>query len=79
MSESCYQLGAYRHVVGIAVEARNMEVLREAILRSSKDEQSKGKKASTVDLTEYVLDICMNVVQERGLRNEVRMLHPLPS
>ncbi|KAF1345580.1 armadillo-type protein [Delphinella strobiligena] len=87
--ESCYQIGAYRHVVGIAVEARNMEVLREAILRSSKDEQSKGKKissgvSSTEELMDYVLDICMNVVQERGLRNEIlrlilELLNDIPS
>lgn len=75
--ESCYEVGAYRQVVGIAVEARNMEVLREAILRSSQDEKGNGKKAAsgqTDDLMEYVLDICMNVVQERGLRNEILQL-----
>lgn len=78
--ESCYEAGAYRQVVGIAVEARNMEILREAILRSSQNEKSKGKKAAstssgqTEDLMEYVLDICMNVVQERGLRNEILKL-----
>ena len=78
--ESCYEGGAYRQVVGIAVEARNMEILREAILRSSQDEKSKGKKAAsaslgqTEDLMEYVLEICMNVVQELGLRNEILRL-----
>ncbi|PIB01903.1 26S proteasome non-ATPase regulatory subunit 1 [Cercospora beticola] len=76
--ENCYENGAYKQVVGIAVEARNMEVLREAILRSSKAETGKGKKAAvggqTEDLMEYVLDICMNVVQERGLRNEILKL-----
>lgn len=78
--EQCYSSGDYKQVVGIAVEARNMEVLREAILRSSRDEKSKGKKATaagigqTEDLMEYVLDICMNVVQERGLRNEILKL-----
>ena len=78
--ESCYEIGAYKQVVGIAVEARNMEVLREAISRSSQDEKSKGKKIAsagngqTEDLMEYVLDICMNVVQERGLRNEILKL-----
>ena len=88
--ESCYNLGAYRQVVGIAVEARNMEVLREAILRSSQAEKSKGKVAATAtagqtdDLMEYVLDICMNVVQERGLRNEIlqlilELLNEIPS
>ncbi|KAK3719464.1 proteasome regulatory particle base subunit [Vermiconidia calcicola] len=88
--ESCYEVGAYRQVVGIAVEARNMDILREAIMRSSQDENSKGKKAASVssgqteDLMEYVLDICMNVVQERGLRNEILqlildMLNDIPS
>lgn len=78
--ESCYETGAYRHVVGIAVEARNREVLKEAILRASSDEKTRGKKTAsaglsqTEELMEYVLDICMNVVQERGLRNEVRTL-----
>lgn len=75
--ESCYEVGAYRQVVGIAVEARNMTILREAILRSNQDAKSKGKKTadpsggSTEELMDYVLDICMNVVQERGLRNEI--------
>ncbi|KAM3415763.1 26S proteasome regulatory subunit RPN2 [Cercospora zeina] len=86
--ENCYENGAYKQVVGIAVEARNMEVLREAIIRSSKAETAKGKKAAvggqTEDLMEYVLDICMNVVQERGLRNEILklildLLNELPS
>ncbi|GAM89363.1 hypothetical protein ANO11243_074000 [Dothideomycetidae sp. 11243] len=78
--ESCYSTGAYRHVVGIAVEARSREILREAIVRCSQDEKSKGKKAATTgtsqteELMEYVLDICMNVVQERGLRNEILQL-----
>ncbi|KAK5171715.1 proteasome regulatory particle base subunit [Saxophila tyrrhenica] len=78
--ESCYKEGAYRQVVGIAVEARNMDILREAILRASQDEKSKGKKAAVAgagqmeDLMDYVLDICMNVVQERGLRNEILQL-----
>ncbi|KAF4549729.1 26S proteasome regulatory subunit rpn2-like protein [Elsinoe fawcettii] len=78
--ESCYETGAYRHVVGIAVEARNRDILREAIMRCSQDEKSKGKKAAasgvppTEELMEYILDICMNVVQERGLRNEILQL-----
>ncbi|KAI6827202.1 26S proteasome regulatory complex, non-ATPase subcomplex, Rpn2/Psmd1 subunit [Hortaea werneckii] len=78
--ESCYEAGAYRQVVGIAVEARNMDILREAILKTSEEEKKrKGKAASqglnqTEELVEYVLDICMNVVQERGLRNEILKL-----
>lgn len=76
--ESCYEQGDYKQVVGIAIEARNLEVLRECFLRASQDEKKQGKKPATgslsksEELMEYVLDICMNVVQERGLRNEVR-------
>lgn len=76
--ESCYEVGAYQQVVGIAVEARSLEVLREAILRAGQDEKRQGKQkiagaatGKSEELMEYVLDICMNVVQERGLRNEV--------
>ena len=75
--ERCYQEGAYRQVVGIAIEARNLEKLRQAILRAKSD-GSKAKKGSQPDsldqgeeLIEYVLEICMGVVQERVLRNEV--------
>lgn len=76
--ESCYESGNYKQVVGIAIEARNLEVLRESIVRASQDEKKQGKKpvqsssSQSEELMEYVLDICMNVVQERGLRNEVR-------
>jgi 26S proteasome regulatory subunit N2 len=74
--ESCYEVGAYRQVVGIGIEARNLDVLREAFLRASQDEKKGNKTASDApgaseELMEYVLDITMNVVQERGLRNEV--------
>lgn len=76
--ESCYQEGSYRQVVGIAIEARNLEVLREVILRASQDEKQQGKRPTngapgkSEELIEYILDICMNVVQERSLRNAVR-------
>jgi 26S proteasome regulatory subunit N2 len=76
--EGCYQNGAYEQVVGIAIEARNLEELRTAILRASKDERGKASSAGgtgkSEELMEYVLDICMNVVQERGLRNEILRL-----
>ncbi|KAJ4326403.1 proteasome regulatory particle base subunit [Neodidymelliopsis sp. IMI 364377] len=79
--ESCYESGEYKQVVGIAIEARNLEVLRASILRASQDEKKKsGKKPATgtptksEELMDYVLDICMNVVQERGLRNEILRL-----
>ncbi|KAH7402417.1 armadillo-type protein [Pyrenochaeta sp. MPI-SDFR-AT-0127] len=78
--ESCYESGNYKQVVGIAIEARNLDVLRESIIRASQDEKKKGKKpvqsssSQSEELMEYVLDICMNVVQERGLRNEILRL-----
>ncbi|KAF2088798.1 26S proteasome regulatory complex, non-ATPase subcomplex, Rpn2/Psmd1 subunit [Saccharata proteae CBS 121410] len=78
--ESCYEVGAYQQVVGIAIEARNLEVLRETILRASQEEKKQGKKPASSgpgkseELMEYILDICMNVVQERGLRNEILRL-----
>ncbi|KAK7611976.1 26S proteasome-like protein regulatory subunit rpn2 [Phyllosticta paracitricarpa] len=78
--ESCYQVGAYQQVVGISIEARNLDVLRETILRASQDEKNQTKKSASgapgksEELMEYILDICMNVVQERGLRNEILRL-----
>ncbi|KAF1833802.1 26S proteasome regulatory complex, non-ATPase subcomplex, Rpn2/Psmd1 subunit [Decorospora gaudefroyi] len=77
--ESCYESANYKQVVGIAIEARNLDVLREAIVRASQGGKKQGKKpaqpsAQSEDLMEYVLDICMNVVQERGLRNEILRL-----
>lgn len=78
--ERCYRDGRYRQVVGIAVEARELDVLREVILKASRDsrqttEEKQGSQAAGAkgeELMEYVLDICMGVVQERGLRNQVR-------
>ena len=63
--EQCYKDGRYQQVIGITVEARKLDVLRRTILRA--DEKEKK------ELMEYVLEICMAVVQERGLRNEVRV------
>lgn len=78
--ESCMVEGRYRQVVGIAVEARNLEVLRRVIKRASDDEkkafgkQLEGTAGPTEELMEYVLDICMGVVQERALRTEILKL-----
>lgn len=78
--ESCLEEGRYRQVVGIAVEAKNLDVLRRVIKRASDDEKkSLGKQAEkaggpTEELMEYVLDICMGVVQERGFRTEILRL-----
>lgn len=71
--EQCFREKRYRQVVGIAVEAKNLDVLRAAILRASEDEKKTEESSrSGEELMEYVLDICMSVVQERAFRNEVR-------
>ena len=81
--ERCFQEGAYHQVVGIAIEARSLEILREAITHasdhSSSSAKSKARDASTRndELMDYLLDICLNVVQERVLRNEVKETAPL--
>lgn len=74
--ERCFRDGRYRQVVGIAVEARKLDVLRRTILRASEDEKresitDKAAVGRGKELIEYVLEICMDVVQERSLRNEV--------
>lgn len=71
--ERCFQSKRYRQVVGIAIEARNLDILRRVILRASEDESQENGEVTThgKELMDYVLDICMSVVQERGLRNEV--------
>ncbi len=71
--ERCFQTKRYRQVVGIAIEARNLDVLRRVILRASEDEKKESGEVTRhgKELMDYVLEICMSVVQERGLRNEV--------
>jgi 26S proteasome regulatory subunit N2 len=70
--ERCFSQKRYRQVVGIAVEAKNLDVLRRAILRASRDEkQQQESSRRSEELMEYVLDICMGIVQERSFRNEV--------
>ncbi|RDW81374.1 proteasome regulatory particle base subunit RPN2 [Aspergillus mulundensis] len=73
--EQCFLQKRYRQVIGIAIEAKNLEVLRTAIMRASEDEkQQNGESRASEELMEYVLDICMGVVQERGFRNEILKL-----
>lgn len=72
--EKCFLEGTYRQVVGIAVEARNLDVLREAVTRSGKSVGDGTRSASATgkdELMDYLLGICMSVVQERVLRDEV--------
>lgn len=72
MFEDCYRQKRYRQVIGIAVEAKSLDVLRKTIVRASNDEKKlNGESRRSEELLEYVLDICMGIVQERGFRNEV--------
>ncbi len=78
--ERCFREKRYRQVVGIAVEARKFDVIRRAILRASEDEKAENKAQNSDEsgqaekLLEYLLGICMDVVQERGLRQELLRL-----
>ncbi|KAJ5308932.1 hypothetical protein PENANT_c013G11288 [Penicillium antarcticum] len=73
--EECFRQKRYRQVIGIAIEAKSLDVLRMAILRASSDEkQQKGDSRSSEELMEYVLDICMGIVQERAFRSEILKL-----
>lgn len=70
--EECFRQKRYRQVIGIAIEAKSLDVLRMAILRASHDEKKQqGESRRSEELMEYVLDICMGIVQERAFRNEV--------
>ncbi|KAK3376913.1 armadillo-type protein [Lasiosphaeria ovina] len=78
--ESCLKEGKYRQVVGIAVEAKNLDVLRRVIKRASEDGKlskakvQEGSQGPAEELMDYSLGICMDVVQERSLRTEILRL-----
>ena len=78
--ERCFQERRYRQVVGIAVEARNFDILKRAIIRASEDEKKSASKSKAdspgqaEDLLDYLLEICMDVVQERSLREKLLQL-----
>ncbi|KAJ5280794.1 hypothetical protein N7478_006166 [Penicillium angulare] len=73
--EECFRQKRYRQVIGIAIEAKSLEVLRMAIIRASEDEKKQeGESRRSEELMEYVLDICMGIVQERAFRNEILKL-----
>ncbi|KAJ5222453.1 uncharacterized protein N7469_008693 [Penicillium citrinum] len=73
--EECFRQKRYRQVIGIAIEAKSLDVLRMAILRASHDEKKQqGESRRSEELMEYVLDICMGIVQERAFRNEILKL-----
>lgn len=74
--ERCFRERRYRQVLGIAVEARNFDVLRRTVLRANEDEKKESNNkieglGQAKELLDYLLIICMDVIQERGLRQEV--------
>jgi 26S proteasome regulatory subunit N2 len=70
--EQCYRQKRYRQVIGIAVEAKSLDVLRRTIQRAGEDEKKQhGEPRRSEELLEYLLDVCMTIVPERGFRNEV--------
>ncbi|KAI9371960.1 armadillo-type protein [Aspergillus egyptiacus] len=80
--EQCFIQKRYRQVIGIAIEAKNMDVLRKTIIRASEDEKKhNGESRQSEELMEYVLDICMGIVQERSFRNELilDLLNEIPA
>ncbi|RMJ24910.1 26S proteasome regulatory subunit [Aspergillus sp. HF37] len=73
--EQCYRQKRYRQVIGIAVEAKSLDVLRRTIERAGEDEKKQhGEPRRSEELLEYVLDVCMTIVPERGFRNEILKL-----
>ncbi|KAH6847549.1 armadillo-type protein [Chaetomium sp. MPI-CAGE-AT-0009] len=67
-------------MVGIAVEAKNLDVLRRVIKRASEEgkrdkaKAQEGAQGPAEELMDYALSVCMDIVQERGLRTEILRL-----
>ena len=79
--EACLLGGRYKQVVGIAVEARRLDVVSRVIQRADEDhKRAKGKSAQddalgpAEELMDYCLGICLDIVQERAFRNEILQL-----
>jgi 26S proteasome regulatory subunit N2 len=75
MFRKCYDEEDYRPAIGIAIEARRLDVVEDGIKlagRRSKGKQTEGQeKDMAVDLMDYILDIAMSEVQEISLRERV--------
>ncbi|OAA82308.1 26S proteasome regulatory complex, non-ATPase subcomplex, Rpn2/Psmd1 subunit [Akanthomyces lecanii RCEF 1005] len=77
--DGCLKQGRYRQVVGIAIESKNLDILRKVIKRASDDEKKAGKSSEGAagpaeELMEYTLGVCMDIVQERSFRTEILRL-----
>jgi 26S proteasome regulatory subunit N2 len=80
--ESCLKEGKYHQVMGIAIEAKRLDVVQKVIQRADDDyKRNKGKSAQddairpSEELLNYCIGICMDVVQERAFRED--LLHRL--
>ncbi|KAI1810802.1 26S proteasome regulatory subunit rpn2 [Poronia punctata] len=79
--ERCIREEKYQQVVGIAIEAKRLDVVAKVIERAD-DEFKKNKGKSAQDdamgpaeqLMDYCLGICMDVVQERSFRDDILQL-----
>ncbi|KAI0179075.1 26S proteasome regulatory complex, non-ATPase subcomplex, Rpn2/Psmd1 subunit [Hypoxylon sp. FL1284] len=79
--ESCLKEKRYQQVVGIAVEAKRLDVVNKVIQRADDDfKRNKGKSTQddaigpAEELLDYCLNICMDVVQERAFRDDILQL-----
>lgn len=77
----CLQQGRYKQVVGIAVEARRLDVVSRVIREAGAEHERAGAGAGddegpgpAEELMDYCLGICMDVVQERAFRDEILQL-----
>lgn len=61
MIERCIADGQYRQALGIALETRRMDVVKESIMKSD----------DVAAMLAYAFQITMSLIQNRGFRNEV--------
>ena len=82
----CYQTGQFRQVLGVAIEGQDLHVVKDAILRSTQKSQTSPQPDDDgpQELLEYVLGICMSIIQDLRFRDEllrliVNLLNEVPS
>ncbi|KAH6645499.1 armadillo-type protein [Truncatella angustata] len=73
---NCLRDGRYKQVVGIAVEAKRLDVVARVIKEAGADKNKSTEDGPGVaeELMEYCLSICLDVVQERAFRDEILQL-----
>ena len=78
--EDCYRQKRYRQVIGIAVEAKSLDVLRKTIVRASDDEKRlNGESRRSEELLEYVLDACSRAATYSDTETGGRSISGQPS